>query len=273
MGKKQTFASDTSQRSITDWIRALLVLLLGLIIAHLGVTLFLLSALGTDTFTVFIQGLSRVAGLSVGTVHVIVLCILMVLMLLTTKGYVKPGTIVCAFCGGPIIDFFTWCFKEYINASSGMPVRIISVLVGCAILSLGMSVVINSNVGTGPNDLVAIILSDKLERIEFRWIRMGCDAFFVSLGFILGGRNNYRHFSDRTYGSVLASKNKSFTAKNQSVKHHALHPDFLSPFFKTSCRIYKKVFSSPCFANMINSFSSSASVSSCIRYCPFPPRK
>ena len=34
MGKKQTFASDTSQRSITDWIRALLVLLLGLIIAH-----------------------------------------------------------------------------------------------------------------------------------------------------------------------------------------------------------------------------------------------
>lgn len=75
MGKKQTFASDTSQRSITDWIRALLVLLLGLIIAHLGVTLFLLSALGTDTFTVFIQGLSRVAGLSVGTVHVIVLCI------------------------------------------------------------------------------------------------------------------------------------------------------------------------------------------------------
>ena len=100
MGKKQTFASDTSQRSITDWIRALLVLLLGLIIAHLGVTLFLLSALGTDTFTVFIQGLSRVAGLSVGTVHVIVLCILMVLMLLTTKGYVKPGTIVCAFSPG-----------------------------------------------------------------------------------------------------------------------------------------------------------------------------
>ena len=112
MGKKQTFASDTSQRSITDWIRALLVLLLGLIIAHLGVTLFLLSALGTDTFTVFIQGLSQVAGLSVGTVHVIVLCILMVLMLLTTKGYVKPGTIVCAFCGGPIIDFFTWCSKN-----------------------------------------------------------------------------------------------------------------------------------------------------------------
>ena len=187
MEKKQKFASDTSQRSVTDWIRALLALLVGLIIAHLGVTLFLLSALGTDTFTVFIQGLSRVVGLSVGTVHVIVLCIFMVLMLVTTKGYVKPGTIVCAFCGGPIIDFFTGCFKACINETSGMPIRIISVLAGCVILSLGMSIVINSNAGTGPNDLVAVILSDKLERIEFRWVRMGCDAFFVILGFILGG--------------------------------------------------------------------------------------
>lgn len=184
---KVKFASDTSGRSIKDWAKALLVLLAGLIIAHLGVTLFLLSELGTDTFTVFIQGLSRVFGLTVGTVHVIVLCILMIVMLLTTKGYVKPGTVVCAFCGGPIIDFFTWIFGTYINGSSSMLIRIISVLAGCVILSAGMSVVINSNAGTGPNDLVAVILSDKIEKIEFRWIRVGCDLFFVVLGFLLGG--------------------------------------------------------------------------------------
>ena len=49
--KKETFAADTSGRSAADWIRALLVLLFGLAVAHLGVTLFLLSDLGTDTFT------------------------------------------------------------------------------------------------------------------------------------------------------------------------------------------------------------------------------
>ena len=89
--QKTKFASDTSGRSKKDWAVALIVLLIGLTVAHLGVTLFLLSALGTDTFTVFIQGLSVVFGLTVGTVHVIVLCILMVVMLFTTKGYVKPG--------------------------------------------------------------------------------------------------------------------------------------------------------------------------------------
>lgn len=185
--QKTKFASDTSDRSLKDWAVALIVLLVGLTVAHLGVTLFLLSELGTDTFTVFIQGLSVVFGLTVGTVHVIVLCILMVVMLLTTKGYVKPGTVVCAFCGGPIIDFFTWLFGNYINGDSSMVIRAVSMVAGCVILSAGMSIVINSNAGTGPNDLVAVILSDKIEKVEFRWVRVGCDLFFVALGFLLGG--------------------------------------------------------------------------------------
>lgn len=185
--KKETFASDTSGRTAADWAKALSILLAGLAVAHLGVTLFLLSELGTDTFTVFIQGLSRLSGLTVGTVHVIVLCILMILMLLGTKGYVKPGTVVCAFCGGPIIDLFTWLLGDWINGASDMAVRIASMLLGCVILSAGMSIVINSNAGTGPNDLVAVILSDHLPSVQFRWVRVGCDLFFVVLGFLLGG--------------------------------------------------------------------------------------
>ena len=148
MEKKEKFASDTSGRSAADWAKALVLLLIGLTVAHLGVTLFLLSELGTDTFTVFIQGLFRIFGLTVGTVHVIVLCVLMVVMLLTTKGYVKPGTVVRAFCGGPIIDLFSWMLGGYINAEEGMAVRIVSMVLGCVILSAGMSLVINSNAGT-----------------------------------------------------------------------------------------------------------------------------
>ena len=83
-------------------------------------------------------------------------------MLLTTKGYVKPGTILCAFCGGPIIDFFTWLLGDIVNADSILPWRIVAMILGCVILSIGMSIVIKSNAGTGPNDLIAIILTDKL---------------------------------------------------------------------------------------------------------------
>lgn len=188
--QEEQFACDTSNRSFGTWVKALIVLFIGLAIAHLGVTLFLLSDLGTDTFTVFAQGLARKAGWSVGMMQMTTVCVLMVIMLFTTKGYVKPGTVVCAVCGGPIIDFFTMLLGGYINADSSMVLRVLSVVAGCVILALGMSIVINSNAGTGPNDLVAIILSDKInqvKKVEFRWVRMACDVVFVILGFLLGG--------------------------------------------------------------------------------------
>lgn len=190
----ETFAKDTSGRSKKDWLIALSVLLAGLTVAHLGVSMFLVSAMGTDTFTVFIQGLSltfqKVTGTSfptVGTVHVVILCLIMIIMLLTTKGYIKPGTVICAFCGGPIIDLFNWLITPFINEASPFYIRLMVMLAGCVILSLGMSIVINSEAGTGPNDLIAIVISDKLPKIQFRFVRMGCDIFFIIIGFILGG--------------------------------------------------------------------------------------
>ena len=189
--KSPQFASDTSRRSAMQWAQGLLVLLIGLIIAHLGVTMFLVSELGTDTFTIFIQGLSNVTGFTIGTCHVAVCILLMIVMLVTTKGYVKPGTVLCAFCGGWIIDFFLWIFGGRIGGGSPMWIRIIVMVLGCVILSFGMSVVIKSNSGTGPNDLVAVILTDKINQyrsVEFRWVRIACDGFFVVAGTLLGGR-------------------------------------------------------------------------------------
>ncbi len=191
MSIQKQFAVDTSKRSLKQWIQGLSILFIGLTIAHLGVTMFLISNLGTDTFTILIQGISNLVGLSIGTCHVIALIILMVVMLLTTKGYVKPGTIVCAFCGGWIIDFFLWLFQGNISDASPMWVRVLVMVAGCVILSIGMSLVIESKSGTGPNDLIAIILTDKLsarwKRVQFRWVRVSCDILFTVIGYLFGG--------------------------------------------------------------------------------------
>lgn len=188
--KQDSFAQDTSQRTMTQWVQGLFTLLVGLTIAHLGVTLFLISELGSDTFTILIQGISRTCGLSIGTCHVMALILLMILMAIFTKGYIKPGTVICAFCGGWIIDFFLFLFGDRISAASPMWIRVIVMVLGCVILSFGMSIVIQSNSGTGPNDLIAIILTDKINLrrpVKFRWIRMACDVIFTVVGFLLGG--------------------------------------------------------------------------------------
>lgn len=174
------------KRDIKEWVIRIILLVLGLIVAHLGVTLFVVSELGSDTFTIFVQGMANIVGITLGTMHVITLCILTVFMLIFAKGYIKIGSIVCATCGGWIIDFFVWLFDGRVSADSAMWIRIIVMLLGVVILSAGMSLVIKSDAGTGPNDLVAIILTDKIKKFQFRTVRIGCDIFFTACGFLLG---------------------------------------------------------------------------------------
>jgi len=102
---------------IREFFIRLAILFCGLTIAHLGVTFFLLSNLGADPFNVFIQGLrilSAMTGinLSHGIIHMSVCFLIILILLLIDKSYIKAGTIICMFCGGPIIDFFTWLLKD-----------------------------------------------------------------------------------------------------------------------------------------------------------------
>ena len=59
-------------------------------------------------------------------------------------------------------------------------------MLGCAILAYGMTIVIKSEAGTGPNDLVAVVLSDKIRK-KFAPVRVGVDLLCALSGFLLGG--------------------------------------------------------------------------------------
>lgn len=170
-----------------EWLIRLGFLTLGLTIAHLGVTLFLRSDLGTDAFTVFANGLAHATGVSVGLCHSGIQCVLIVAMALFTQGYIKTGSFVCCLLGGPIIDGFTWLLGGLVSGGSPMAARALAMVAGCAILSIGMALVIASDAGTGPNDLVAVILTDKLRRFQFRTVRVACDLLFILAGWLLGG--------------------------------------------------------------------------------------
>lgn len=90
------------------------------------------------------------------------------------------------FFGGPIIDFFTYLLGGIINDSSTMIIRYVSLILGCFILAFGMTIVIKSEAGTGPNDLVGVVLSDKTKK-PFGICRVIVDFSFVIIGVILGG--------------------------------------------------------------------------------------
>ncbi len=176
-----------------ETILRLLLLFVGLIIAHLGVTLFLLADLGADPFNVMIQGLRLLVirtGLLTpthGTVHMAVCFLIVLILLIVDRSYVKIGTLVCMFCGGPIIDVFTRLLEGFGIEQAGLPIKIVVLVLGCGILAFGMSIVIRSEAGTGPNDLVAVVISEK-SGIRFGIVRVATDVLFVLTGFLLGGK-------------------------------------------------------------------------------------
>lgn len=175
---------------LQTWGVRVVLLLVGLTIAHLGVTLFLLADLGSDPFNVMIQGLHRLCSNAVsvthGSVHVAVSLLIVLVLLVVDRSYVRIGTFLCMILGGPIIDVFNLLLGGIVNSGSALPVRVIAVVLGCGILAFGMTIVIKSQAGTGPNDLVAVVISDK-GKWKFGLIRILVDIGFALTGFLLGG--------------------------------------------------------------------------------------
>jgi uncharacterized membrane protein YczE len=71
-------------------------------------------------------------------------------------------------------------------SGAAVVVRIPVLVLGCLILAYGMTIVIKSDAGTGPNDLVAIVISDKWKK-RFSVVRIIVDVCFVVCGFLMGG--------------------------------------------------------------------------------------
>ena len=180
------------RRSFREMAVRVVLLLIGLWIAHLGVTLFLQTNLGSDPFNVFVQGLFRAiswpewAGMTHGRVHLLVSLLIMVVLLVVDRSYVGIGTVLCMALGGPIIDLYTLWLAPFLNETLPLAVRLPLLAVGCVILAFGMTIVIRSQAGTGPNDLVAVVLSDKSGK-PFGPVRIGVDLTFALVGFALGG--------------------------------------------------------------------------------------
>ena len=180
------------KRSAKEWALRIVILMTGLVIAHLGVTLFLLSDLGSDPFNVFVQGVFRSLSqwlawpfLTHGRTHVGISLLIILILLFVDRSYVKIGTALCMIFGGPIIDVFTRLLQPLLGGA-GIPGRACMLVLGCFILAYGMTIVIKSQAGTGPNDLVAVVISDKLGK-KFSIVRVIVDFSFVLAGFLMGG--------------------------------------------------------------------------------------
>lgn len=174
------------KRPVKEWIARLAIMLVSLAVAQVAVTLFLKAALGSDPYTVYAQGLSRVLGISVGMCHMSFSTLLLLSYFVFAREYILPGTVICTFGSGIFLDAVMRLFGNVIPPDASMPLRLATMLVGLAVSAIALAMLIRCDCGLGANDILPVILSDKL-RVQYRWIKITVDIVFTSAGFLLGG--------------------------------------------------------------------------------------
>lgn len=172
--------------AVKRYILKVLVVLMGLAIIAFGVSVFLLVGLGTDPVTVFCDGLGRVARIQPGTALIILNTVVVVLLALFKRKYLNIATFLSWFVNGFIMNFFTWALGGVITPALPFALRVLLMLAACVVLSFGVSLYLNVHLGSGPTDTIGIWISEATN-VQFRWIRMAVDAFFVLMGSLLGG--------------------------------------------------------------------------------------
>ena len=185
-------------------IKRLILFFVGMSIIQFGVALFLKTNIGSDTFTVFTQGLASmlnktvlkdfflvklIAGSSqvtTGVANMMILVVLFVIILFTERSRIKIGTLICVIGVGPIIDLGVKVVSYFPVESSNYLVKMLLVLAGCLIIAIGFSIQSASNLGVAPNDIIPFIIQGRT-KFQYRWIRIGLDAVYLIVGFALGG--------------------------------------------------------------------------------------
>ena len=173
--------------SLNIWLRRLLMLLIGVVITEFGSQLLVALRVGADPFMILIQGISRQSGLSYGQTSTALMLLCFAAIFLLERNSIRPGTVFCIFCLGPLVDFYAWLFSLILPHDRSLPITVLLIVLACVIVSLGLSISVTSHAGACSNDLIPVIAHEKLAGMQIRTAQMLWDGVCIIAGYCLGG--------------------------------------------------------------------------------------
>jgi len=181
----KTQLTQTTLLKKNNFIRRLLVLILGLVIMGIGVALFELSLLGNDSCTAFAFGIGNIfkKNLAVGLLILNGACF--VFELLFARDMIGIGTFLNWFCVGSIEIFWKDVLTSLFTFPENFVGRFLVMLLGVIVLSLSVALYQTPSLGVAPYDAISIHMSRKLP-IKYFWCRITTDALCAIGAFFTG---------------------------------------------------------------------------------------
>ena len=170
-----------------NYIKRLLLLVIGASLMALGGSLLILSNIGGDAIIVFQQGFSFLIGFSaddIGYGILIINVILTVVMVIMNRKMLNVGTIVVVLLMGPFVQLVLTF--NLINEATELINQIIMSLIACLVVSIGVSLYIHANLGYAPFEGILITIQKKFN-VRFAYVKLCADVILFILGWLMGG--------------------------------------------------------------------------------------
>lgn len=178
-------------------------------ITGFAVSLFSLSGFGVDPFTSMNMNVSSVVGIRFGTYQLIVnIAILIFTVIVAHRGLVGVGTIFNMIFVGYTCEFFEELFSPLVNSS--LPIRLLLLAAGIVTMCFSSSLFFTANVGVGPYDTLAFMLT-QATKIPMKWTRVMTDVCVVLIGFVVSGglvaalQGNFSEIKNIGIGTVITA--------------------------------------------------------------------
>ena len=169
--------------SKTEWVKKIIIIVIGSIIAAYGITLALYAGLGGATLAVLWQGISKTFHISIGMASLIVAIVMIVFAFFYDRSQIHIGTILYQIVYSLCVDLFA-------NAhvySTHLWVNALIMLLGVLLFAVGTGFYAAASLGRGSYEALTFSLAEK-NGWQVKVVRMILDIVMVIAGVLLGGK-------------------------------------------------------------------------------------
>lgn len=173
-------------KTLRKFLKTCLLLWIAIVLTGFGVALFIHANLGSDTITVFLDGLRKVMRISLGDASRIYNISALLIAIVVAYKHIGWTSIVYALSTGFLIDYFDVLLQTFQFAQQSLLMRIVVVLIGQLCIVIAFALLVRYGKGMDQLDAIAYGLHTKLA-ISYALIRTLLDVALIVIGFLMGG--------------------------------------------------------------------------------------
>lgn len=158
----------------------------GLAIIQLAVASFLKIGIGSDSFTVFMQGLSKVLSVSVGTANFLLTLLLLLVVFWLDKSQFRIGMVFAVLFAGLFLDGMSVLVDHILPEAPSLFLIVTEFALTCIVVSIGFPLLKSAGLGVAPNDALYLAISNRTGK-PYGLVRVLVDGVYLILGFFCGG--------------------------------------------------------------------------------------